>query len=251
MNDKELRMALDDGRLQRIAMGWFATPLASSNVVGAIRAGGRVGCLTGCALHGVWTPHQRRDHLILPKGKARVRGVEAHRAATLPRTAVYPLADCLEQVARHHDPESALMVLESAVNGGKLPVSDARAIIAGMPEHKRRSLDFFDPRAMSGSETRVRLFLQQHRFPVRPQVFVPGSGYVDLLVGRSLIIECDSVAHHSDPTLDRDRDLNNRLLGYDSLRLSYPQIHQSWPQTSAMLLSVLRTRHHLKPPARD
>ena len=139
------------------------------------------------------------------------------------------------------------MVLESAVNGGRLHAAEARAMISAATQRNRRVLDFFDPAAESGSETRVRLFLRRHRFPVQSQVLIPGVGRVDLLVGRSLILECDSVAHHSDPTADRRRDLDSYALGFDTRRLSYEQVHVSWNSTQQALLSQLRSGHHLRP----
>lgn len=141
------------------------------------------------------------------------------------------------------------MVLESAVQKALLSDDDAHALIREASVHKRRTLQFFDGSAGSGSETRVRLFLQQHRFNVRPQQKIAGVGAVDLLVGKSLIIECDSAAHHTDHREDRRRDLAARELGYSTVRLSYSQIHRTWSKTQAKVLRILRTGKHLAPPS--
>lgn len=140
------------------------------------------------------------------------------------------------------------MVLESAVNLRKLPASSAWGLIRRAPVHTQRTLRFFDANAASGSETRVRLLLQQHRFSVRSQHEISGVGRVDLLVGRSLILECDSATHHSDHREDRRRDLAARELGYTTVRLSYSQIHHTWSNTRPRLLRILRTGRHLAPP---
>lgn len=234
------------------------SPVANANVVcgslwspdnqDALKAGGRLGCLSGCQFHGLWTPTHRDPHIIIPTYAGASRQ-EWHRAAgRFPETAVFPLADCLRQVIKHHEPEASLMVLESAVNKELMRPSEARHIIAGGSVRSRRTLEFFDPKAESGSETRVRLFLQQHRFKVRSQVVIPGVGRVDLLVGKSQILECDSQAHHGDHRVDRRRDLAARELGYDSDRLSFEQVHHTWEATQEFLLRLLRTGRHLLEP---
>lgn len=244
----ELNDALASGRLVRLKRGWYASQRATTWALSAVRAGGRLGCLSGCKAYGIWTPQHSKPHIIGPS-TGRALSPPAHRTTgRLPRSAVYPLPDCLEQVIRHHEPEAALMVLESSVNLGLLSLSDAHCLMAAAPVRKQRQLSFFDPNAASGSETRVRLFLQRHRFPVRSQAEIPGVGFVDFLVGRSTILECDSVAHHSDPTEDRRRDLLALELGYLPLRLSFGQIHYAWEHTQTVLLSILRTQKHLQPP---
>lgn len=140
------------------------------------------------------------------------------------------------------------MVLESSLNLKKVTPAAARRILEEGAGQKRRLLSHLDLGAGSGSETRVRFFLQKRRFPVRSQVFLPEVGYVDLLVGRSLVVECDSHAHHSDPENDRRRDMAARRSGYTVIRLSYAHIHVTWDRTQEFLLQVLRSRRHLRSP---
>ena len=240
---------LGDGRLRKVSRGWYATPQAHVWELEALASGARVGCLSGCQLHGLWTPQHTEAHFIVGVGSLSLGSTWHRSPGHLPRLALYRLIDCLAQVIRHHSPEEALMVLESAVNKELLSTDVADILIRRAPVHKQRTLQFFDGDAGSGSETRVRLFLQQHRFTVRPQRQIAGVGAVDLLVGRSLIIECDSAAHHTDHREDRRRDLAARELGYSTLRLSYSQIHRTWSKTSAKLLRILRTGEHLTPPS--
>lgn len=75
---------------------------------------------------------------------------------------------------------------------------------------------------------------------------IPSVGHVDLLVRDSFIIECDSAAHHTYSNEDRRRDLAAIGLGYEVLRLSYAQVHQEWPQTRELLLSVLRNARRIR-----
>lgn len=75
---------------------------------------------------------------------------------------------------------------------------------------------------------------------------------MDLLVGRSWIIEADSAAHHGarqNVMVDRGRDMNSREEGFDRDRLSYEQIWHTWAHTGEYLLARARTRRHLRPPS--
>lgn len=247
MSRKEIQAQVDAGRLIKVTRGWYASPLAHPTAVHAVRNQARVGCLTGCKAYGLWTPEHGQPHLIVGKGKAEV-SPEWHRTqGPLPATPIYPLEECLAQAIRHHDPETALIVLESAVNLKRISVQDAEVLIAGASVHAQRTLRWFNAGAESGTETRVRLFLQRHRFPVQTQVWVTRWERVDMVVGRSLILECDSKQHHSEPEEDRRRDLLTRMMGYDTVRLSYDQVFRKWPETKISLLQMLRERRHLRP----
>lgn len=245
---KELQARLDAGTLQRVAHGWYATASALRPVVHAVQQRGRIGCLTGCALHGLWTPEHGPPHVIVGRGHGKVEEHWHRHHGPLPASPVFDLHQCLEQVVRHHDPESVLMVLESAIDRQLISMASAEALTATASLRKQSTLQFLDAGAGSGTETRVRLFLQRRQFHVRTQVWIPGVGRVDMIVGRSLILECDSRAHHSDPEEDRRRDLAARLLGYDTLRLSYRQVFREWEETKLTLREVLSTGAHLRPP---
>jgi very-short-patch-repair endonuclease len=177
----------------------------------------------------------------------------------LPRSAAwqedaisYDLVDCLRQVLHFHDVETSLIVLESACNLRLVSSAMVTELIHECPPRRARLLARFDPRAESGTETRVRLFLVRLGYPVRPQVVIQGVGRVDLLVGESLIIECDSRAHHTGETnyrADRARDLNATASGHHVVRLTWEQTFLTWPTTKSLLLMHLRTRRYLRPPS--
>lgn len=80
---------------------------------------------------------------------------------------------------------------------------------------------------------------------MRPQVALDRIGDVDLVVGDRLIVECDSDAHHrskEEHQNDRRRDLEARMQGFDTIRLTYHQIWTDWEATQAVLLRVIRER---------
>ena len=85
----------------------------------------------------------------------------------------------------------------------------------------------------------------------RQQVFIDGVGYVDILVGKSLVIECDSYEFHDDVAqyaTDRARDLRLHRLGYTVIRLTWWQIHRDWERTLAALVAVISTGAHHRLP---
>ena len=101
--------------------------------------------------------------------------------------------------------------------------------------------------AESGSETRVRRYLERKGVTVKAQVRIDSIGRVDLVVGNSLIIECDSMAHHGSVEgyhRDRERDANALQLGYRVLRLTWEQIWLRWDETKQLLDQLTSSRFH-------
>lgn len=246
---RQIDRAVQAGTIRRIAPGWYAMPGADDRIVRAIQAGGRAGCLTGCALHGLWTPPGTGLHVVLGAGLALppTRGLQLHPSASpQPREAVWPLLDCLSHVVHRHSTEDALIVLESALHLGLVTTGEVSAVLA--THHKRgtvirRHLAV----AESGSETRVRHFLAARGVAVSPQVWISGVGRVDLLVGKRLILECDSRTFHASTETyetDRARDLAARDKGFDTLRLSYRQVWREWPATRESLIRHIRRGAH-------
>lgn len=253
---RRLAVLLEQGRLRRVRQGWYADAFTPEAAVRAVQLGGRLGCLSACEVHGLWVPPHSGLHVVLNPGAKPPalppNGVQFHRLGTPCATAVAPLEESVRHVLHRHDEETGLVVLESAVDKKLLHEADARHLLTGVSSRNRVLDQRFSASAQSGSETRLRLFFARLRVPVRPQAFIAGIGHVDLLVGRSWIIEADSQAHHSAPRdvdVDCARDLTARRLGYARDRLSYKQIWLTWASTQEWLLVMLRTRKHLRPPA--
>lgn len=252
----QLARALENGSTRRIAKGWYIKGLADPRVVTAIESNCRLGCLSGCEFHGIWTPKSIGLHIVHGTGsRPRTKGdYHVHWSPKpQPRTAVWPLEDCLEQVVRHHDIETSLIVLESAIDEKMISIYTAWEILdncrGSVKATKLHRIRKYLSAAESGSETRVRLFLQQLQIPVVPQVEISGVGRVDLVIGDRLVIECDSHKHHSKPEdqlRDRKRDLALRDLGYEVIRLAYQQIWGAdWEDTKPQILNETRRRRHI------
>ena len=249
-----LRKLVAAGRLTSAGYGWYAAPTAKRKVLSAVGAGGRLGCLSGCELYGLWVPPHHGVHVTFSRQvpSALPAGMVGHSAREIGRrSAVRSLLDCLQEVVLHHDIETALIVLDSALNRGLVTESDVRQLVIGGPKDTLQILHYLDGRADSGTETRVRYFFQRRRVPVTPQAYVPGVGRIDLLVGRSLMIECDSRAHHTgEASYARDRDRDLLLVSDDNrvLRLTFEHVFYQWPRTQDILVRMLRARLHRRPP---
>ena len=125
--------------------------------------------------------------------------------------------------------------------------AEAQHLVAGLPVDLARQLRRVRSDAASGTETRVRWWLESMHVAVRSQVQVCRGIRVDLLVGSSWVIECDSRAHHAgDEQYHRDRwrDLTLRAMGYTVTRLSWEQVFLQWEATEQMLRSMLHRREH-------
>ncbi|MCF8611483.1 hypothetical protein L5G28_15150 [Gordonia sp. HY285] len=93
----------------------------------------------------------------------------------------------------------------------------------------------------------VRLRLRAPNLKVRPQVYIPGVGKVDFVVGRSMLIEVDGFEYHAAPHAfenDRLRDLHARALGYDPIRLTYTQVVHQWSVVGSLLAEMIRRGDH-------
>ncbi|MDO5671602.1 MAG: hypothetical protein Q4G30_01920 [Actinomycetaceae bacterium] len=253
LDDKRLGELLAQGRLIRVAHGWYAQPTTPLAATRAVKLGGRLGCLSACKEYGLWVPPHSDLHVLLIPGAntPHTSGVQFHRIAHPCMTAVASLEASITQVFHRHGAENGLVVLESAVNQRKLSLADANYILSTIPLPAKRGIKHFNPKAHSGSETRLRLFFQRRNIPVEPQAPIAGVGHVDLLVGRSWILEADSALFHSsvkDVARDCERDLIARQQGYIPDRLSYQQIWVQWEQTIRWLEAMVKTRRHLRAP---
>ncbi|WP_279060418.1 endonuclease domain-containing protein [Mobiluncus curtisii] len=245
---RDIADLVEAGNLVRIIRGWYAGPEADPDVVRALKHGGRLGCLSGCAKYGLWVPHQTNTHVILPENVPlpAARFVEFHRCIATQHAPVFGLEDCLYQAMRHNDAETGLIVLESALQAGCIGYDQAKHLATRVQKKKMATYRFLNRGAQSGSETRVRLFFQRRGVSVRTQ-HRTAPGWADLLVGNSWIVECDGREFHDNPRafeIDRERDLSSATAGYLTTRLSYRQIWHDWERTTQRLSNILQKRRH-------
>ncbi|WP_216431010.1 type IV toxin-antitoxin system AbiEi family antitoxin domain-containing protein [Arcanobacterium phocae] len=238
------------GVLSRFSRGWFADQTADQAEVRTIASGGRLTCISACRLFPLWTPpaasdclhiayHPRRGNIKMPAQAV------CHRQFFAADQVRLDLPEIISIVFRCCSSETSLIIAESAVNNRLLSVDEVSVLIEQLPTRTHNKLLSFSPSAQSGSETRVRIFLENHNFSVIPQAYIPEVGFVDFLVDQRTVIECDGRQYHvSESTFENDhrRDLAAQDAGYRVVRLSYRQIWYEWSQTQQKLLTILRRR---------
>lgn len=240
---RHIDLALEEELIQRVRRGSFVAPHAPSAVRQAVAIGGRIGCVSAARLHGLWTLPFSRVHVWIPPTQSRLpapAGRRVHRDHGWPgdESAAVSLPHALFQIARCQGAESFLVSLESALNQGTLSTEERDDLAERIPRHVSPTLDFCRSDAQSGLETLTRWRLHRRGIDARPQVHVAGVGRVDLLIGRTLIIELDGQEYHEFER-DRSRDAAGAARGYVTLRFSHRQVLREW----SMVLAAVE--HHI------
>lgn len=249
------RRLLRRGLMERVG-AWYVRSVAPPDLVELLRQGVRATCVSAAPHHGLWTPLHEGSHVYRPRGVPDLEESSdlVPHGTTMrswpDRDPVASLELTLEHAARCLPVRDAAILFESALNSRRLSGRDAQRIVAGLPSTRRHQLARISPLAESGTETAVRWWLESLHVPVTAQVRVPGVGRVDLKLGESWVIECDSVRFHDNPQqyhLDRSRDLQLQALRYTVTRLTWEQVFLDWEKTSELLLTILRRREHRRP----
>ncbi len=247
-----IRRAVRAERLTPLRRGWYGLPGADPDVVRAVSAGGGVSCMSALARHRVWVPESARGlHVRLPE-RARRRGhkglVVCGGSIAAPPAVVDDVTTSVRAVADCVHGDDLVAVLDSVLHRRILQPGELTGLFRDGPRRVHRALCAVDGSAESGTETQVRLHLRRERLAHRTQVFIPGVGRVDLLAGKSLVIECDSEAHHAGEAIetDRERDLVLATLGFVVLRLSYDQVFHRFPQVRAAIARRIADGDHLR-----
>ncbi|WP_461167399.1 DUF559 domain-containing protein [Tsukamurella serpentis] len=249
---REIRRALHSERLTLLRRGWYAETGADAEVVRAVTAGGGVSCVSALARHRVWVPESARGLHVRLSERSRQRGHKGLRVCgpsiVAPIAPVDEVPVAVRAATGCVRGDALVAVLDSVCNRGLLQPGELAGLLRGSSRRVHRALLAVDGSAESGTETQVRLHLRRERLPHRTQVFIPGVGYVDLLVGRSLVIECDSRAHHAGDAIDtdRDRDLVLTTLGFEVLRVTYQQVFTRFPAVAAAIARKVAAGDHLR-----
>jgi very-short-patch-repair endonuclease len=278
-HDRARRAELETGPITgdhagpyRVRGAWLVDEQVDPALTAMLEAGLRPGCVDAAAQLGLWVPVIEGTHAYMPRrGSGILEDLELvpTRYIHVPKGSVkhalpvhlhtplvrswpdlHPVPSVtmmLEQVVRCLPVAEAAMVLESALHERKVDRTALDRVLAPLPREKRRQLSRVRSDAGSGTETKVRWWLESRRVNLRSQVFITGVGYVDLLVGTNWVIECDSRQYHdNDPQYykDRQRDLRLRSKGYLVTRLTWEQVFLDWEMTSRQLLVALHRREH-------
>src|SRR5690606_13371026 len=97
----------------------------------------------------------------------------------------------------------------------------------------------------SGSESAFKFRMLKHGLPMEQQVWI-GEDRVDFLIGKRLVVEIDSRAHH-DPVADCARDARLSIRHHRVLRFYYEHVFGAWDLVEAAVLAAVERGDHLVP----
>lgn len=244
-----LRKAVAVGDLIRLRNGWFALRTHHTDVASAVKGGGALACVAALRWHGLWVPPGYPEPHV-----RRTRRKSAGRRSCSAIGGPYPVTDPVDSVtlalacaARCMTTEDWVATCDSYFNTSGTTAAEFLAAL-GHPGDGRltRLLAMTDPAAQSGTESTARVRLKACGFDVVSQPVIDGVGRVDLRVGL-VLIECDSVQHHTDLAAyqkDRDRDRKAVVGGWITLRLTYDDVLFGWDEVLQDLRAITRRDRH-------
>jgi len=264
---RDLTAAVRLRALVRVREGYYASPSADPLLLQAVRVGGRRGCVSALAAHGVWVAPQRFVHVALDPTASRLRsprdrfrpltpesldGCELHWLPSIDRGGsvhTVGVVDALLQALRCQSAELSVAALDSALYERLTTPADIDRVFAALPKNLQHLRSKIDARCMSGIETIVRLILVEMGVPFEVQVGFRGIGTVDFVVAGCVVIETDGrLGHDGDVGVarDYDRDVALAALGFTVVRLNFRQVMFAREAAIAAIRGALRS-HRLGP----
>lgn len=256
-----IRRAVAAGQLLRVRRGLYVRYDCPDGCREAASLGGRLDCLSALQAFGVFVLENTVLHIQITPGTSRIphspTAVRHWRSTDAePRDVIVSPVEALRQaIACLEDPYAIVASVDSALHLGVVGADDLSTVFAGQPRRKRRLRLRVDRRAEAGSESILRMLLEELGCETTVQVRFHGIGRVDLIVDGWLAIECDSRGFHSSPeqqAKDRRRDRLLAALGYFPLRFMAEDIFYRRDAVRAALIGVLSghrpRRHPLRQP---
>jgi very-short-patch-repair endonuclease len=259
---RALRASVSRGDIVRIRNAWYCLPGRDEEALAqAIRIGGLPTCVSAVAdLPGVWLPTDGRLHIALRHDANHLRApLDRHHPFSRSQAVVHhtdpwaaartelPMSVHLASLAACLPFADAVVAVDSLLNGGHATMRDVERARLAVPRYRMPVLDAVDPRAQSGLESKARLALRRLGIRFAPQVWIPGVGRVDILIGDRLVLELDGKRWHSSPEAfetDRGRDLALLERGFEVIRVSYRQVMEEWPRIEAAIRDRIARRAH-------
>ncbi len=225
-NWRRIEWAVGAGWLHRARRDAYLARGVDARTLAAVEVGGQLTCVSEVARRGIFVLDTHRLHVRLHphRGRRRTAQPDARVHWTPGGTrgrANAPLVDALIEAVRCQEPAEAIAMLDCALHLRMIGEGELATVFRALPRRYAVLRGLLDGRAEAGSESIMRILLRKLGCVVECQVNVEGVGRVDLLVDGWLIIECDSQAHHSSWTQqreDRRRDQAAAALGYVTYR---------------------------------
>jgi very-short-patch-repair endonuclease len=263
-----IEKAVSGGAVIRVARDWIATPGASQLAVVAIARGGKLTGASALASYGIWDAVDRRVHIALRPNAhgTQIRMAVAIATFTPPRfppgrvkihwnREAAPVADeapwrvsvidALLIVESESSSDQFVACIDSAIHTGGLSRAALPLLFSLLPERARALVALVDPRSESGLESLARQRLKGIARELETQVTIPGigktggSGRVDLLLDKWLVIELDGDEFH-DPKADRLRNAALVRQGFRIHRFGHEQTVFDWLGVEATVRELLR-----------
>lgn len=247
---------IDTGQIIRLDRSRFALPGTHPRIMAAVKAGGTLTCVSALRQRGVSVLDDEQVHVRRPIRRRRDHAL-GHGLTECTAPPMWPdhpmdgIDSALWILITNHSDEDVVVALESTMNLRLRTRSELHDGLAAHSKRARRLLARVDGRSESPLESVVRHRLASRGIHTRSQVPIPGLGRVDLLVGRSLIIETDGYEFHADRQAfgeDRRRDRTAVALGYCVVRVTWEQVFRDWPNVLADISAIICARRHRKPP---
>jgi very-short-patch-repair endonuclease len=252
---RSLRSAVALGMIWRVRKGWYAAAGTHPDLVRAARVGGRLSCVSAGAWFGWWVPERTALHVAVTPQSSQLRSstdsfrrlgdesVHVHWVDEPGRSRlVVDQLEALRQIACCLPAEDAFAVWESAIVRSRVTASDLRSVRRVLPVRARLAVAGAGALSGSGTESAFAFRLRRLGIAFRQQVQI-GRHRVDFLIGRSLVIEIDSRAHH-DRASDTRRDAELSAAGFRVLRFPYELVMHEWPVVLAALIGAMERGDH-------
>lgn len=236
----QLKSALSGGRIVRVARGVYAMPGADPGLLAIRSLPAEPACVSAAELSGLWVMDGPQfPHVAVPHSR-KYEGFVCHRSAAPPT-----LMDSVIQALRCLPDLDGLVIAESAVALGKVPLTAIRMRLTGRNDaRERRLVSRIVPQSQSIIECIARHLLREAGFHVESQVNIPGMGHLDLMVDGRLGVETDGAGFHMDkPSFEEDRRRWNvtTRLGVPTLVVSYSLVKHRPREFVAMVRDTLRS----------
>jgi len=215
-------------------------------ILRAAQAGGALASVSAAAQYGIWTPHEPRLHISVPRNAGRPRhAVVLHRDAHhLGRDEQFLVSRerCVLQCIARLEFAEAVALLDSALHQdaeGATPPLDLARMRRQLAKRLHPILDAADGRAEAGAESIARVRLARIGIVARPQCWVARGIRVDLLIDDRLVIEIGSQEFHAEPDqyeADHVRAAVVVGLGFELLEFTTLQVMNDWETVERVIL---------------
>lgn len=251
---RELAAAVDRGEVLRVRQGMYCIASLDSDARAAARLGGLLAGLSALKRLDVFMAPGLPAGLQVWVGP-NVGQLRSPKNVTLywdrgwsgdGRVAVSTL-HALWQVAKFEPEEAFLIAVESALNRQLIQLVDLDTLAERLPKEKLAIVNRARDSSQSGLESLAAYRLEGLGYSVRRQVGIRGVGVVDLLIGRSLIVELDGESTH-DFKKDRERDTQAARRRFATLRFHHDQVFGDWPSIEDAVHEYVELGYHAQEP---